>query len=104
MNYSTWLRVRVVLRAAPTYIVLAGGTLAIVADELAKVVGADSPVVVLILRAVSLLGAAVAIIRRVTPTLPDARGILPTGEPVTSNEAFYAREMAHLRSVLKDGG
>lgn len=94
MNYSTWLKVKTVAKASVTWLVVAAGVLTVVADELATQLGADSPVVVLVLRAVSWIGVAVAIIRRSTPVLPDARGVLSNGHPVTEDEARLERELA----------
>jgi hypothetical protein len=94
-----WERVRTVARAAVTWLVLASTVLTIAAEELARVAGADSPVVVLMLRVVAWLGVAVAIIRRSTPVLPDARGILPTGAIETETERLLIDAVMHGRAV-----
>lgn len=101
---NSWLKLRVVARAWPTWVTAAALVASVAADELTKVVGADSPVVVLLLRVAAWLGAAVAIIRRSTPVLDDARGLLPTGQPVTSSERYLGNELAYMRGVLKEGG
>lgn len=75
-------RVRVVLHAAPTYLVALSAVIVIVADELASVLpaGAVTTVGTIAARVVAVLGAAVAIIRRVTPVVDRAqRGLLPPG-------------------------
>jgi len=99
VNYSTWLRAKTVARAAVTWLVLASTILTVAAEEIAKVAGTDSPVVVLALRAVSWLGVAVMILRRVTPVLPDARGILPTGAIETETERLLLDAVMHGRAV-----
>ncbi len=75
-------RARVILTAAPTYLVAAGTVVAMVADEVSKVLpagwqdnAAQAAGFVL-----GIIGAAIAIVRRVTPVLPAERGILPPGE------------------------
>jgi small neutral amino acid transporter SnatA (MarC family) len=73
-------RAKVIATAAVTYLVLAGAVLAILAEELAKVLP-DGPgqVVARVLGiALAAIGAAIAIIRRVTPVLDASEhGILP---------------------------
>lgn len=75
----TIAKIRVVLSAAVTWITVASGVVVIVADEAAKVLpsGAAEDVAAVAVRVVAVLGAAVAIIRRVTPVLPDQRGLIP---------------------------
>lgn len=73
-------RAKVVATAAVTYLVLAGAVLAIVAEELAKVLpdGPGQAVARIAGVALAAIGAAIAIIRRVTPVLDGAEhGILP---------------------------
>lgn len=73
-------KAKVVLTAAVTYIVVASTVLTVAADELGQLFadGQAAGVIRLIVRVLSVLTAAVTIIRRVTPVLPDERGILPT--------------------------
>jgi hypothetical protein len=98
---NTIERIKTIAQAAVTWLVALAGVLTIVAAELADQLGADNVVVVWVLRAVVWLGVAVAIIRRSTPVLPDARGVLPQiGEPVTSNEKWLAEELEHQRSLF----
>lgn len=74
-------RARVVLTAAPTYLVGASAVVTIVADEVAKVLPAGQATTVgaVTVRVVAILGAAVAIVRRVTPVVDGERGLLPPG-------------------------
>lgn len=77
-------RIRVVAGAAVTWLTFAATALTIFAEEIAAVFpdGGAEDATVWILRAVAWLGAAVAIIRRVTPVLPDQRGVLlPHADP-----------------------
>lgn len=99
MSYSTLERFKTVAKAAVTWLVVLAGVLTIAAEELAEQVGADSPVVVLILRVVAWVGTAVAIIRRSTPVLPEARGIIGNGEPATSEERWALRELAAMQDI-----
>lgn len=72
-------RVKVILRAAPTYLVAVSTVITIANEEIVDLLpdawqgGAANAVVVLL----AWLGAAVSIIRRVEPVLPAERGILP---------------------------
>lgn len=72
-------RIRVIFYAAPTWLVFAALVAQVVTEEVSKVVppGAVQQVVMIGGHVVSWLGAAVAIIRRVSPALPKDRGILP---------------------------
>lgn len=76
-------RIRVFLKSAPTYLVAAGAVLTIVADEIAKAVpaGWQDNVVRIGGTAAAIIGAAVTIIRRVTPVLPEERGMLAPPKP-----------------------
>lgn len=76
-------KVRVIFTAAPTYLAAAGTTIAIVAFEASKVLpsGWQDNAAQISGIAVGILGAAVTIIRRVTPVIfPADRGILPPGQ------------------------
>jgi hypothetical protein len=83
-------RITTVAKAAVTWLVALAGVLTIVAEELTTALGADSAAVAWIVRIVAWLGIAITIIRRSTPVLPAARGILPKpGEPATVAEREY---------------
>lgn len=72
-------RIVVILKAAPTYLVLASTVLTVIADELAKILPTPwaERLTALVITVTAALAAAIAIIRRVTPVLPEERGILP---------------------------
>lgn len=72
-------RIVVILKAAPTYLVLASTVLTIIADELAKILPTPwaDRLTALVITVTAALAAIVAIIRRVTPVAPAERGILP---------------------------
>lgn len=74
-------RIRVILTAAPTWLVFAALFVSTVTEEVAKVLPADwaAQVVTVGGHIVSWLAAAIAIVRRVAPVLPAERGILPPG-------------------------
>lgn len=77
---ETLARVRVVATSAVTWLQVVAAVLVIAAEEIAKAVPEISDdVTTVVVRVVAVLGAAVAIIRRVTPVLPDERGLLPAG-------------------------
>lgn len=73
-------RLSVIFTAAPTYLVAAGAVVAIVSDEVSKVLpsGWQDNALQIGGAIAGILAAAVSIIRRVTPVLPHERGILPT--------------------------
>lgn len=73
-------RAQVILRAAPTWIGGAAIVVTVAADEVAKVLPTHAAETVgsVAVQVLAWLGAAVAIIRRVTPVRPEERGILPT--------------------------
>ena len=73
-------RLLVILRAAPTYLVALAMVLTIVADELPDIPGIPAEVLTVIARIITVIGVAVAIIRRVTPVVEQARGLLPPAE------------------------
>ncbi|MGD9798260.1 MAG: hypothetical protein AB7H43_15290 [Acidimicrobiia bacterium] len=72
-------RVLVVLKAAPTYLTAIAVVLPLLAGDLAEVLpaGAAETVGEVALVIAAWLGAAVAIIRRVTPVAEHRRGLLP---------------------------
>lgn len=72
-------RARVVLKAAPTYLVAASGMVTLAAPELARLLPEQAETIGLVAaRVAAWLAAAVLIIRRVTPVVDRAaRGILP---------------------------
>lgn len=69
-------RVRVVAASLVTGITVTAMVLAIIATELAGLYGADHAAVDVVVRAAATLGAAVLVIRRVTPVLDQASGLL----------------------------
>ena len=75
-------RARVILTAAPTYLVAAGAVVAIVSDEISKVLpsGWQDNAAQITGAVLGVIGAATAIVRRGAPVLPHERGILPPGE------------------------
>lgn len=77
-----WARIVVILKAAPTYLVLASTVLTVIADELAKVLPTPwaERLTAWVITITAALAAAIAIIRRVTPVLPEERCILPVGK------------------------
>lgn len=76
-------RVRVLLGAAPTYLVAVGAVLTIIVGELAPY--ADVPAVEWVIRVggvlVTVVGVATSIVRRVEPVIPAERGLLPPPPP-----------------------
>lgn len=83
MNRGLLARIKVIITAAPTYLTMAAVVVGILADELSKTVpdGWQDNVVQIGGAIVAVLGAAIAIIRRVTPVLESQRGILPQPLP-----------------------
>lgn len=76
-------RVRVVLQAAPTYLVAASTIVAIATEEIAQELpeGWQDNAVAIGGKVVAIIGAAVLIIRRVTPVIAEHRGLLPPPPP-----------------------
>lgn len=75
-------RIKVLAGAAVTWLTLAATVLTIASEEIGAVLpeGAADDITVWVVRAIAWIGAAVAIIRRVTPVLPEERGVLPVSE------------------------
>jgi hypothetical protein len=92
---------KVVARAPLMWLTVLAGVLTIAADELASVVGAEHPAVAGILTVVSWIVVGVQMIRRSTPVLAQARGVLPVSGPVTSTEQHLERELVQLRDVMQ---
>jgi len=65
-------RTRIILTAAVTWLTVAGAVATILVDELADVPTAAN----IAARAAVIIGTSIAIIRRVTPVLPDDRSII----------------------------
>jgi hypothetical protein len=69
-------RAKVVLGELNTYLVAAVAVLTVLAGELDKIAGVPSVVVKTIATAISVLGGAVLIIRRVTPVAKEQQGLI----------------------------
>lgn len=73
-----WAKVVVVLRAAPTWLTAAAVVLTTSAEEIGGLLPDGGEALgQLVVRVVAWIGAAIVIIRRVTPVAPDERGLLP---------------------------
>jgi len=85
---ETIARIKVLLTAAVTWLIVASTIVTIMSEEIAAVLpdGAATTVGAVALKIVSIIGAAVAIIRRVTPVLPEERGLLPKAPEVEGDE------------------
>lgn len=78
----TIAKLKAILTSVVTYITIVQAALLIFAEELADlfVDGQAKDVIAVIVMVIAVLGAIVNIIRRVTPVLPDQRGlVLPQG-------------------------
>lgn len=75
-------RIKVVAGAAVTWLVAASVMITIFSEEIGGLLNNDTAAAFAswATTAVGWLGAAVAIIRRVTPVLPEERGVLPVSE------------------------
>lgn len=84
-------RVRVFFKSAPTYLVAAATVVTIITEELSQELTGDVAANVVSIggKAVSIIGAAVAIIRRVTPVLPDERGMLSPPKPINPQDPAF---------------
>jgi len=71
-------RARVILTAAPTYLVAAGAVVSVVSSEVSKVLPSGWQDNALQIGGAigAIIGAAIAIVRRVTPVLVSERGLL----------------------------
>lgn len=79
-------RIKVVLNSIVTRIGVATAVAAIVIPELVAAVGPDNSAVIWLTRGVAVLVGLVEVIRRVTPVLDIAVGLLPADGPVTPGE------------------
>lgn len=90
-------RVKVIGQSIVTWAGVAILVLGVVSDEIVGLLPADmgGKVIGGIAVAVAVLTAIVKVIQRVTPVLPEARGILPppSGEPVTKEERFLVNQL-----------
>lgn len=77
-------RVVVILTAAPTYIIAAGAVVSAASGEIVRVLPDDLgvPVVRWTLAIVAVLTSAIAVLRRVTSVIKEARGLLPIVAPI----------------------
>ena len=76
---QTWARIVVILKAAPTWLIAASTIITIASEEIVKILpdNLDITATRYATAALGALGAAIVLIRRLTPVLPDERGILP---------------------------
>lgn len=75
-----WAKAQVVLTAAVTWLVIVAAVITVIADELAKVLPSpwSDRLSAWAITILGVLGAIIAIIRRVTPVEPAERGLLPS--------------------------
>lgn len=85
-SIAVWLqtqgaRLRVILTAAVTWLLVAQAALVAFADQIGPFLPTPwaDRVNAFIVSAIAVVVAVIAVIRRVTPVLPDERGILPPG-------------------------
>ena len=79
-------RARVLLKAAPTYLVVAAVVVSTVTNEIADALPGDASTAIVKIggKIVAAIGAAVAIVRKVAPVLDSQKGLLgPKVETVT---------------------
>lgn len=69
-------RAKVVLTALNTYLVASVAVLTVIAGQLDKIAGVPPVVVQTVATAISVLGGAILIIRRVTPVAKDEQGLI----------------------------
>lgn len=93
-------RLLVIVRAAPTYLVAVAMVAAIIAEEFGGIAGMPAGVVAAIVRVAAFLTVVVAILRRVTPVLEGARGLLPNDHPATVAEVAALDSVARLERQL----
>lgn len=74
-------KIKVIASSAVTWLTFAVVVLTMFSEEIAALLPAESDVTTWIATAVVWLSAAIAIIRRVTPVIPEERGILPQSPP-----------------------
>jgi len=81
-------RALVILRAAPTYLTALAVIAGIVLDELGELGPLPGWLVTALAGVITAVAVTIAIIRRVTPVLTNARGVLPppAGTPITAAE------------------
>lgn len=93
-------RLRVILTAAPTYILIVAFVVRSILEETAQYAGLPAWVAGAGAAILAVCASAVAILQRVTPVLTGARGLLPPveGTPVTAREAHLARELERART------
>lgn len=100
-------KIKVVLTAAPTYMTAAAVVVTEVSSEVAQLLPEQAEEIGAVsFTVVAWITASVRIVRRVTPVLPEARGLLPqtldTGRPVpaTLGELTAKVELSRLRRTL----
>lgn len=96
-------KVLVVLKAAPTYLTAVALVAGILIDELPELpVAVPDWLLIGLAGIVTVVAVATAIIRRVTPVLEDARGILPPPDPgtaITTRELYLERRIDELEEL-----
>lgn len=92
-------RLLVILRAAPTYLTALALVAGILVDELGDIAGIPAVVVQTIAAVAAGLAVAITIIRRVTPVLDSARGLLPPPAADGIVKAATPGELAAWRRV-----
>ena len=96
-------RIRVVLTSLVTWITVAVSTVTLLLPDILDLFGADTELAVVLTRGLAVLVGIVALIRKVTPVLDSAEGLLAADDvPFTSAEAHLQRELDALRTVVAE--
>lgn len=95
-------RALVILRAAPTWLTALALIAGVLLDELPQLAFMPSAVLVWLTGFVTILAVATAIVRRVTPVIEDARGVLHDGiKPVTHGETVREVALLELEGTIQ---
>ena len=90
-------RIVVLLKAAPTYLTAVALVVGILLEQLPELpFGLPAWLTPALAGIVTTIGVAVIIIRRVTPVLEDARGLLPADGPTTAAERELLERVGEL--------
>jgi hypothetical protein len=99
-------RLVVLLRAAPTWLVAAAVIVTIIAERVAELLpwipdGTATATAAWLFTLAGALTAAAAVVRRVTPVLTEARGLLPPDDdrPYTPGEAAVRADLERLLRI-----
>lgn len=95
-------KAKVVLSGAVTWLLAISSLLMFAARQVAEIAPGNTTLLTWLVRVTAWLATAVAVMRRVTPVLGEAQGLLATPGPATAREAALADQLKKAQAQARE--